>query len=71
VGERAEEEAAAPAPGALTAVERDELPRLRKQVKRLDAVLCSVLSGSRSGFYAWQQRPEPTRPSQRAVWCPA
>jgi transposase InsO family protein len=25
------------------------------------AVLCSVLSVSRSGFYAWQQRPEPTR----------
>jgi transposase len=33
---RAEEEAAAPAPGALTAVERDELLRLRKQVKRLE-----------------------------------
>ena len=32
---RAEEEAA-PAPGALTAVERDELLRLRKQVKRLE-----------------------------------
>ena len=25
------------------------------------AVLCSVLSVSRSGFYAWQQRPEPAR----------
>ena len=32
---RAEAEAA-PAPGALTAVERDELLRLRKQVKRLE-----------------------------------
>jgi transposase len=33
---RAEEEAAPAAPGALTAVERDELLRLRKQVKRLE-----------------------------------
>jgi transposase-like protein len=32
---RADEEAA-PAPGALSAVERDELLRLRKQVKRLE-----------------------------------
>ena len=33
---RAEETAATPAPGALTAVEREELLRLRKQVKRLE-----------------------------------
>jgi transposase-like protein len=32
---RAEEETA-PTPGALTAIERDELLRLRKQVKRLE-----------------------------------
>ena len=33
---RAEEAAATPVPGALTAVEREELLRLRKQVKRLE-----------------------------------
>ncbi len=33
---RVEETAATPAPGALTAVEREELLRLRKQVKRLE-----------------------------------
>ena len=33
---RASEVAAGPAPGALSAVEREELLRLRKQVKRLE-----------------------------------
>jgi transposase len=33
---RAEQEAATPVQGALTAVEREELLRLRKQVKRLE-----------------------------------
>ena len=33
---REEEKAAAPPPGALSAVEREELLRLRKQVKRLE-----------------------------------
>ena len=33
---RAEESGAAPVPGALTVVEREELLRLRKQVKRLE-----------------------------------
>ena len=31
------------------------------------AVLCSVLSVSRSGFYAWQQRPEPARAAADAA----
>lgn len=31
------------------------------------AVLCSVLSVSRSGFYAWRQRPEPARATADAA----
>jgi hypothetical protein len=31
------------------------------------AILCSVLSVSRSGFYAWQDRPEPARAAADAA----
>ena len=31
------------------------------------AILCSVLGVSRSGFYAWLQRPEPARVRADAV----
>ena len=31
------------------------------------AVLCSVLSVSRSGFYAWERRPKPARARAQTI----
>jgi putative transposase len=70
-----------PGKEGLSTSEREELARLRRQVKQLQTArdilanqavypvrtLCRVLGASASGFYAWRCRPPTARAMNNAV----